>query len=42
MSSHLPKALSTSFRRPDIIDEPLYVVATSFNPQRYRKTVEKP
>lgn len=37
MSSHLPKALSTSFRRPDIIDEPLYVVATSFNPQRYRK-----
>lgn len=36
MSSHLPAASSTSFRRPDIIDEPLYVVTTVFNPQRYR------
>ena len=37
MLSHLPKATSTSFRRPDIIDQPLYVVTTSFNPRRYRK-----
>jgi hypothetical protein len=36
-SSFLPKATNTSFRRADIVDKPLYVVTTTFNPQRYRK-----
>ena len=32
----LPTAHAASFRRPDIIDEPLYVITPIFNPHRYR------
>lgn len=33
---NLPQANAASFRRPDIVDEPLYVITPVFNPQRYR------